>query len=250
MSNLYETRRLLDEYLLFHYGEDHEILPWPGGPAAALRFPVRSVTELWPGAGDGFHGEAEGFDRVLDVGCAVGRSSFELSKTCQDVTGIDFSHSFVEAADALRTGGRLDYSITEEGRFTSPHTALLPKGARTERVRFAQGDAMNLQENLGTFDLVHAANLICRLTEPQRFLDRLPAMVKPGGWLLLTTPCTWLEEFTPPENMPGERTFDWLTAKLSPAFTLRRRVDLPFLIREHARKFQWTVALGTLWQRA
>lgn len=248
MSNLYETRRLLDEYLLFHYGEDHEILPWPGGPASALGFPVRSVTELWPRAEDG-HGGGEGFDRVLDVGCAVGRSSFELSKTCQDVTGIDFSRSFVEAADTLRTLGWLDYNITEEGRLTSPHTALLPKGAQPERVSFAQGDAMALPEDLGSFDLVHAANLICRLTTPQRFLERLPALVKPGGWLLLTTPCTWLEEFTPPENMPAGRTFDWLTSQLSPAFALRRQVDLPFLIREHARKFQWTVALGTLWQR-
>jgi hypothetical protein len=25
--------------------------------------------------------------------------------------------------------------------------------------------------------------------------------------------------------------------------------DLPFLIREHARKFQWSVALATVWRR-
>ena len=49
--------------------------------------------------------------------------------------------------------------------------------------------------------------------------------------------------------MPRVRTFDWLTALLSPAFALRRRLDIPFLIREHARKFQWSVALGTLWER-
>ena len=36
---------------------------------------------------------------------------------------------------------------------------------------------------------------------------------------------------------------------LAPDFTLVQQKDLPFLIREHARKFQWSVALGTVWQR-
>ena len=33
--NIYETRRLLDEYLLFHYGAAHEVLPWEQGPKSA-----------------------------------------------------------------------------------------------------------------------------------------------------------------------------------------------------------------------
>jgi hypothetical protein len=32
-------------------------------------------------------------------------------------------------------------------------------------------------------------------------------------------------------------------------FTLHERKDLPFLIREHARKFQWSVAEATIWIR-
>jgi uncharacterized protein (DUF433 family) len=44
-------------------------------------------------------------------------------------------------------------------------------------------------------------------------------------------------------------TFDWLQHHLSPHFTLEHRLDMPFLIREHARKFQWSVALGTRWRR-
>lgn len=35
--NIYETRRLLDEYLLFHYGAPQEVLPWEQGPSSALR---------------------------------------------------------------------------------------------------------------------------------------------------------------------------------------------------------------------
>ena len=32
------------------------------------------------------------------------------------------------------------------------------------------------------------------------------------------------------------------------AFEKRKRIEMPFLIREHRRKYQWSVAEGTLWQ--
>ncbi len=240
MSSLYETPRLVDEYLLFHYGRDHEILPWDHGPREALRFPVRTVSELQP---------AGTVRRALDIGCAVGRSAFELSKTCHGVNAMDFSRAFISAARTLQEQHRVSYQITEEGHVLRPLEAVLPAGIHPERVTFQEGDAMNLPPDLGTFDLVHAANLICRLTEPRRFLDRLASLVHPDGHLLLTTPCTWLEEFTPPERWPQGGTLDWLKEILTPHFTLTRTRNLPFLIREHARKFQWSMALGTVWRR-
>ena len=246
MPNLYETPRLTDEYLLFHYGQDHEILPWENGPVSALHFPVRSVSELLPSA---LTTQAQPAPRALDIGCATGRSAFELSKTCGEVIAIDYSHAFINAARTLQSGGRLDYQIAREAHLTEPLTARLPLNIHPDRVTFLQGDAMDLAPALGTFDLVHAANLVCRLTEPLRFLSRLPSLVRPGGHLLLTTPCTWLAEFTPPDRWPRGRTLDWLQETLSPDFTLLQQKDLPFLIREHARKFQWSVALGTVWQR-
>ena len=243
MSNLYETQRLVDEYLLFHYGRDHEILPWEEGPVSALRFPERTVTELLPA-----HPDSSPV-RALDVGCATGRSSFELSKTCQEVIGIDYSHAFIRAAQTIQAEGQLRYEIAREGHHADPLTAFIPDNIHPDRVNFQQGDAMDLPDSLGTFNLVHAANLICRLTEPARFLSRVPSLLKPGGFLILTTPCTWLAEFTPPDRWPTGSTFDWLKEILAPDFILLEQKDLPFLIREHARKFQWSVALGTVWQR-
>ncbi len=243
MANLYETQRLVDEYLLFHYGQDHEILPWDSGPVSALRFPVRTVEQLIPPAIQPARA------RALDLGCATGRSAFELSKICQEVLGIDYSHAFIKAARTIQSEGRLDYQIIREGHHTEPLTAFLPDGVHPERITFQQGDAMALPVTLGTFDLVHAANLVCRLTEPLRFLSRLPSLLNPGGHLLLTTPCTWLADFTPPDRWPTGTTFEWLKEILSPDFTMVQQKDLPFLIREHARKFQWSVALGTVWRR-
>jgi putative 4-mercaptohistidine N1-methyltranferase len=187
--------------------------------------------------------------RGLDLGCAVGQSAFEMARSCDEVVGIDFSHAFIRAAEALRKGAALGYERREEAALTTPLQARPPSGVDGGKLRFLQGDAMNLPEDLGSFDRLHAANLLCRLPQPKRLLDRLPALVNPGGELVLATPCTWLEEFTPPENWPVAGTFEWLHESLTPAFALIRRAEEPFLIRETARKFQWTTSLVTVWRR-
>jgi SAM-dependent methyltransferase len=179
----------------------------------------------------------------------VGRSAFELSASCDEVIGIDFSHAFIKAATALRDGERLDYQVREEAHMRRQLVAARPSHARPERVAFEHGDAMDLRADLGDFDRVHAANLICRLPDPVRFLNRLPALVKPGGELVLATPCTWLTEFTPPDRWPAGETFAWLKQRLGPDFELMHDVHESFLIRETARKFQWSLAQVSLWRR-
>jgi putative 4-mercaptohistidine N1-methyltranferase len=242
--NIYETERLLHEYLLFHFATPEEILPWPEGPHAALNFPVRTVHELI--SKDSLNPEST----ALDLGCAVGRSTFELTQFCSHVIGIDFSQSFIDAANHLAKTRSLYYRRHEEADRYTEALASVPAHLRTQRAQFEQGDAMNLRSDLGSFDLVHAANLLCRLPNPLLCLQRLPQLVNPGGQLLLTTPCTWLEEFTPRDAWPASGdTFEWLKHHLSPHFTLEKQLDMPFLIREHARKFQWSVALGSLWRR-
>ncbi|HUF63025.1 MAG TPA: putative 4-mercaptohistidine N1-methyltransferase [Verrucomicrobiales bacterium] len=250
--NIYETPRLVSEYLLFHYGSSEEILPWPGGPSAALHFPVRVVRELFR------PGELPPGPRALELGCAVGRSSLELSRFCDEVAGIDFSSAFIDAAESVARSGALPYLRTDEGRLTTPLVARPPDGTRPGKVRFQQGDAMDLPGSLGAFDAVLAANLLCRLPQPDRLLSRLPNLVRAHGQLVLTTPCTWLEEFTPRQHWLGGfqdgagravATLEGLTQALSPAFELVETRDLPFLIREHARKYQWNVAQGSLWKR-
>jgi putative 4-mercaptohistidine N1-methyltranferase len=243
MNSIYESEKILAEYLLFHFAKEEEILPlthpWPAGMHEALDFTSRTVARFSPGT----------VDRGLDLGCAVGRSTFEMARDCASVLGIDFSHAFINAAERLRRGEAISYDRREEASVVTRLEARPPAGIDASKLAFQQGDAMNLPADLGSFDRVHAANLICRLPDPRRLLDRLPGLVKPGGELVLATPCTWLEEFTPPENWPSGATFDWLQTMLTPFFTLLRQADEPFLIRETARKFQWTTSLVTVWRR-
>jgi putative 4-mercaptohistidine N1-methyltranferase len=243
MSAIYESEKLLGEYLLFHYGSAEEILPsdrkWPAGMREALDFPKRTVAHFTQGRAK----------RGLDLGCAVGRSTFEMARFCDEVIGIDFSHAFIRAAEMLRRGETMTYHRVEEASIRTTLAARMPSGCFADNIRFQQGDAMNLPVDIGVFDRVHAANLLCRLPEPQLLLERLPALVETGGELVLATPCTWLEEFTPRENQPPGATFDWLKSSLEPAFQLLRSSEEPFLIRETARKFQWTFSQVSVWRR-
>ncbi|MEP2775178.1 MAG: methyltransferase domain-containing protein [Luteolibacter sp.] len=243
MSAIYEDPKVLSEYLLFHYGNSDEILPseisWPVGMREALDFAVRTPSHF----GDSV------VDRGLDLGCAVGRSTFEMSRSCRQVTGIDFSYAFIGAARELCSGKRVAYDRLDEAHCRVALEASVEPGLDTSGVNFMQGDAMDLPNDLGSFERVHAANLLCRLSDPERLLERLPELVKTGGELVLATPCTWLAEFTPPAKWPQSDTLAWLKSHLGEAFELIEETDEPFLIRETARKFQWTRSLVTVWSR-
>jgi putative 4-mercaptohistidine N1-methyltranferase len=185
----------------------------------------------------------------LDLGCAVGRSSFELARIIPEVIGIDYSRSFIRAAKQLQKKGKIRFPLVEEGKLTRPSFARVSSPIARKRVCFQVGDALRIPKNLGTFDLVLAANLIDRLPEPKKFLKHiLPSLVKPGGIVLLTSPYTWSSEFTPRSRWLND-SFSTIRMALRSSFRLLHRQNLPFLLREHRRKFQFTFADATIWQR-
>jgi len=246
MSNPYESQRLVDEYLFFHYATFAEAAGTLPVPHEAWGFPARVVTSLLD--------PAIPAESALDIGCAVGASSFELARLIPRVTGIDFSSAFIRAAEDLKKSGRVEASVALEGWRVQKFTACVPHEIDRDRVDFETGDAMDLRSDLGSFDVVLAANLVCRLPDPLRFIKRLADLVKPGGQLLLSTPFSWLPEFTPEENWLGGTegagpSGEVLANLLRPAFTLEFTKELPFLIREHSRKFQYGISLGTRWRR-
>jgi putative 4-mercaptohistidine N1-methyltranferase len=236
MSSVYESERLLEQYLLFHYGEEQDLMPFSFGPKNGLYFPVSCVTECLEGKNLPKNASA------LDIGCAVGRSSFELTRYCKKVIGIDNSQSFINAANQILEKGQLEYTITEEGARRGKRVAVRPV-INNAHLEFRCEDAM---KQVGQYDVVLAANLICRLSQPMVFLESLKHIVKPGGILIITSPYSWLEEFTPRNNWL-EKPLDQLQKALGNTFVLDKAFDLPFTIREHYRKYQWGVAQASVW---
>ncbi|CAM9937137.1 unnamed protein product, partial [Hapterophycus canaliculatus] len=115
--------------------------------------------------------------------------------------------------------------------------------------------------------LVARGNERNRLPKPRSFLEDLPALVKPGGVAVTISPYSWLKEYTPSSEWLGgfrekgggdEQEGDFIDSfdrirsimEADGAFQLEKRLPMPFLIREHARKFQWGCSDGIVWRRA
>jgi putative 4-mercaptohistidine N1-methyltranferase len=245
-TDFYESEAAVEQYLLFHYGASEQVCPLLPEMRTACGFPARCVSESLR------HVILQKRSRALDLGCAVGRSSFELGRHFEEVAGIDFSGRFIAAAERMRDERAVTVRVPREGSATDEMRLELPSGLRTDHVRFERGDACALRADLGTFDFVLMANLIDRLPDPGKCLARLPGLVSHGGWLVITSPYTWLEEYTPRGKWldgGGRGTLSGLKERLAPSFDLRHVFDLPFLIREHQRKYQWSVAEASVWQR-
>ena len=61
--------------------------------------------------------------RALDIGCAVGRSTFELAREFDEVVGMDFSSAFIAKCQQLKISGESEYTLIVEGNIVEKKTA-------------------------------------------------------------------------------------------------------------------------------
>jgi 5-histidylcysteine sulfoxide synthase/putative 4-mercaptohistidine N1-methyltranferase len=257
-SKLYETDGLVAQYLDFHYGDAAAGggQPPPAGspPFGVPNFPRACVEAALPLVPAGRR------RRCLDLGCSVGRSALEFARHFGHVDALDFSARFIQSGVRLQEGAEVLYEIPTEGELVTSRSVSLERLGLAEaapRVLFMQGDACNLKTIYTDYDLVFAGNLIDRLYDPALFLAGIQERILPGGLLVITSPYTWLEEYTPKEKWLGGRrehgepltTLPGLARQLEGRFELIHRQDIPFVIRETARKHQHTVAEMTAWRR-
>ena len=295
---VYETKRAVNEYLQFHFGDPNDVLPYKDGPHDALKFTQRCADLCAKHTKSVKTSRVEPAGLALDIGCAVGGATFELARHFAVVEGLDYSRAFVTAARLMKERGALQYTCFREGEVTRKLRGSVHERIDRRRCSFREGDACELPKSLlggggsekdfdvfGRHDAVLAANLLCRLPDPAAFLAQCPKLARPGGVLVLVSPYSWLEAWTPKDawlggyyedassdgsnggsgsaspasraasptpDAPYRRTFDTIEAALTShegGFDLVEQTDLPFLIKEHERKFQWGVSHATVWRR-
>jgi len=252
----YEAAATLHQYLLLHYGASEDTLP-PGLRASGLdAFPRRcaDVVVDWTRRLGVRAGAA------LDVGCGVGGAAFTLAGHFAQVTAVDVSAAFIEAANALKRDGRHDYEVRIEGSLVARRVARVDEALDRARLVFRRADACSLPAEYADFDAVLIANVLCRLPSPKALLARLAGprgLVKAGGVVVFASPYTWSEQFTSKSAWLGGyereaapvRSFDALSEILSPDFELLERKDMPLVIREHERKYEYIVSDASVWRR-
>jgi putative 4-mercaptohistidine N1-methyltranferase len=255
-STKYADIDVLNAYLTLHFAPPEVQMPFDIISREFTGFPQRCADLVTKWA-DKLAIEP---GRALDVGCAVGGASFRLAERFTAVTAIDLSENFINAAKQLQAEGSLDFNCKQEGKITIPVRAKVDKTIAT-RVTFRQADACSLPADLIDFDAVLLANLLCRLPSPMACLGRMGGargVVRRGGLLFITTPFTWMEQFTPQDVWLGGFLDDAGNIKLSEEgleqaltndFELLDKFNMPLLIREHYRKYELIAALSTVWRR-
>jgi SAM-dependent methyltransferase len=185
--------------------------------------------------------------------------------------GLDFSATLIDGATRMRDAPRtVRFQVPTEGDCSVEVGAEHePTVGETERSRchFHVSDASALADDFsagrlgeGRFDVAVVANLLCRLPEPLRCLDGLERVVAPGGVALLVTPFSWLEQFTHRSRWLGGyedpvsgiaiESRDVLAAEMEKrGFRRVHEEQMPLIIREHQRKYQYIVSEATGWQR-
>jgi putative 4-mercaptohistidine N1-methyltranferase len=255
-------------YLGLHYpaSGDKEnvspILPHAKSPDHATRFPqrvARLLSSLDPAVTN---------RRSLDIGCAVGGSAFELARTFDHVDAFDFSSTFVETAKKMQAQEDVTFRIPVEAELYEEVQAVHESGITQEvlsRVNFFEGDACRLTDMqndgmLTSYDGVVMSNLLCRLPDPLRCLEGLPNIVNQGGVAVIVTPFSWLPEFTPrskwlggfydPVSRDPIRSKDVLSRIMQRnGFEKVHEEQLPLVIREHQRKYQYIISEATGWRK-
>lgn len=247
----YQAEDALRQYIHLHYDsrDDRRV------PAEAREYPQRLAKLVTDAAA----ATGAPTKRALDLGCSVGAASFELSRIYDKVLAMDISAGAIEAAQQLQEETQRPYFLIEEGEIKSPRVAKLPADVRPERIEFKVADAMCLPPDLGNFDAVLMANILDRLSAPGSLLSRVGGprgLVRPGGILVVASPFTWLQKYTPRDLWLGgletpegdRRSLDALKETLSGNFKLLKETELPFVLREHGRKYEYVVAAATVWQ--
>ena len=245
-ENIYESDALVSQYCNFQYGDDHFGVPNFAVKCAEFALEYAKETPM---------------KNALDLGCATGRASFELARGFDSVTGIDFSARFVQVGLDLKNNGEIRYQRVIEGDILTQERRTIDElGYRkiADNVEFWQGDACNLRAHFSGYDLIMATNLIDRLYEPLLFLEEVHMRLDEGGYLILTSPYTWLEEYTKKEYWLGGyrdeegnivTSLDGLKKVLLPHFELVATHDIPFVIAETARKYQHTISQMSVWKK-
>ncbi|MEM9056753.1 MAG: methyltransferase domain-containing protein [Pseudomonadota bacterium] len=140
---------------------------------------------------------------VLDAGCAVGRSSFDLAAHTDGlVLGIDLHVPMLRLAQAALRDGRVRYPRRRVGLvYDERDFAVTFDGA--ERVDFWACDALNLPFKGATFGHAVGLNLIDCVPSPIELLHETRRCLRDGATALWSTPYDWSPAATPVQAWLG-----------------------------------------------
>jgi len=184
----YGSFSMLQSYLWSHYAE------FFNGPDATDAY------KKWAAAFNPRKGWA------LDIGCAVGRLTFEMTKTHERAVGIDTSLSFIRSARELMAEQGLEFDLIMEGEITEKKSSTLDPDFEYEKAEFIVADAMALPFRSDRFTTASSVNILEKVPDPSlHFSEANRVMNKTNARFLFSDPFSWDESVSSPNLWLGGR---------------------------------------------
>ncbi|MFP4031791.1 MAG: class I SAM-dependent methyltransferase [Desulfococcaceae bacterium] len=143
---------------------------------------------------------------ALDLGCATGRFTFEMSLSGDLAVGVDRSPDLVRWARRVARQKELVFSARIEGELTERRRIEIPGHWKTDRVEFLVGDVTALPFPSDAAGAVASLNVLDKVARPLKHLKELNRTArKRDARLVFSDPFSWSREFTPPEHWLGGR---------------------------------------------
>lgn len=202
-------RQHLSTYAWDHWADldpaESKTEPPPGAVLAALDAGLALLGERARGGHpDPPRGDAQGDGPLLDLGCAVGRTSFALAERFPGrlVLGVDANYAMLRLATRALAEGIVRYPRRRVGIVYDRREFEVTLPQR-ENVDFWAADALALPFPRATFDLITAMNLLDCVPAPRELLSAIAALLRVDGAAVITTPYDWSPGATAPEAWLG-----------------------------------------------
>jgi len=195
-GSAYDSQRQhIGTYAFDHYG-DLDPEGWSPSPAA----PGSIVKLLRQGF---LSAEYGGGGPLIDIGCAVGRTSFELAEALDEIVlGVDLNFGMLKTGATVLEKGYVSYPrrcgglVFERRRFP----VAFPKAGHVD---FWVCDATALPFADQTFSAALSLNVLDCVWSPYDYLKEIGRMLMPGGSAAVSSPYDWTANATPVEAWLG-----------------------------------------------
>ncbi len=240
----YEMDDLVARALMLNYGKNL------AGFTNALQLAVTKVCKALPKSHQ---------NKVLDLGCGVGRSSFEFARHFKQVDAIDITARYIQHALALKETNRLRFACRAEGDLVDFNDVTLAdfNGQHiADKINFSQGDALNLKALYQGYDVIYCGHLLEHLYHAKTFLSTIHSRLNSKGFLAIANSYDWYNTTTEKAHwlggfkVNGENftTHSAIKLLLAEHFDLCSVDDFTWCEKEHNRRHILHTSELMLWR--
>jgi SAM-dependent methyltransferase/uncharacterized protein YbaR (Trm112 family) len=140
---------------------------------------------------------------VIDIGCSVGRTTFELAQTVDEkVLGVDLNFAMLKTAASVLESGYVSFPL-RRGGIVFDRRKFPVVFEKTENVDFWVCDATALPFSDQTFSAVTSLNVLDCVSSPYGHIKEIGRILMPEGMAAVSTPYDWSPAAVPVEAWIG-----------------------------------------------